>query len=49
MTELICGRCGEKFTSEKETDSDEYCPICLSEMEEEMQEQLNGYNHSRGL
>ena len=32
MTEIICGKCGEKFQSETEQDSDEYCPTCIKEM-----------------
>ena len=32
MTEIICGRCGEKFSAEKENDSDEYCLDCMREM-----------------
>jgi DNA-directed RNA polymerase subunit RPC12/RpoP len=35
MTEIICGRCGAKFQSETEQDSDEYCKQCLTEMEGE--------------
>lgn len=31
MTTLICGRCGAKFHSETESDSDEFCNDCIRE------------------